>query len=149
MSNVLECSTKGDKRFSAWYATVKMFGITTAIEWHYQGCKRFAACDSAYYSNPKGKKPSHIEINDIKLTVKYLTPYYKLLWVRYLDSHPELVEYASQFDEFNDSFRGKSINCQADVIKQYVKEGRKSILKEPMVQKLIKKLKNNAKSSVQ
>ena len=30
-------------------------------------------------------------------------------------------------------FKGRAINCQADVIRQYVKQGRKSILREPDV----------------
>ncbi|WCK57549.1 macro domain-containing protein (plasmid) [Aneurinibacillus sp. Ricciae_BoGa-3] len=62
--------------------------------------------------------------------MEYLTPFYKLLWVKYLDASPSLVAYASEFDDFTDSFRGNSVNCQADVVKQYVKEGRTSILKE-------------------
>jgi putative ABC transport system permease protein len=33
-------------------------------------------------------------------------------------------------NDFTDVFRGQSMNCQADVIKQYVKEGRKSIITE-------------------
>ena len=71
-----------------------------------------------------------------KLEPKYLTPYYILLWVKYLDKHPELVEYASQFDEFNDKFRGKSINCQADVIRAYVKGNRNILLRTDLVKEL-------------
>lgn len=51
-----------------------------------------------------------------------------MLWVNYLDNNPELVEYAKQFDEFNDIFKGKSLNCQADVVRQYIKEGRQSLV---------------------
>jgi hypothetical protein len=65
-----------------------------------------------------------------------LTPFYKLLWAKYLDENKDVVEHLSQFDEFTDMFRGKSINCQADVIRQYIKEGRKSILQEEDVKEL-------------
>ena len=65
------------------------------------------------------------------LIKKYLTPWYKLLWVKYLDNNPEIVEYASQFDDFHDIFKGKNtINCQADVVRQYIKQGRESIIEE-------------------
>ena len=37
---ILECSSKGDKRFSALYAKVKVFGVYDSIENHYQNCKR-------------------------------------------------------------------------------------------------------------
>ncbi len=69
-------------------------------------------------------------LNGRELDCKYLTPYYKLLWCKYLDENPDLVEYASKFDDYNDIFKGKSINCQADVVRQYIKEGRETILEE-------------------
>ena len=56
--------------------------------------------------------------------------FYKLLWVKYLDDNPELVEYAKTYDDFHDMFKGKSTNCQADVIKQYIKQGKNSIIEE-------------------
>lgn len=124
---ILECSSKGDKRFSAFYANVSVFGKCTSIENHYQNCKQF---NDKTITNAKGKKPDYIIINNIKLDSKYLTPFYKLLWVKYLDLNPHLVEYAKQFDDYNDIFKGKSINCQADVIRQYIKNGRDSIMNE-------------------
>ena len=36
----LECSSKGDKRFSAFYAFVEFDGKYDSIEHHYQNCKR-------------------------------------------------------------------------------------------------------------
>jgi hypothetical protein len=125
---ILECSSKGDKRFSALYANITVFGRNTNIERHYQGCKRF---NDMNISKAKGKKPDYIEINGKSLDVRYLTPWYKLLWVKYLDRNPDLVDYASGFDEFHDIFKGKNtINCQADVIRQYIKQGRESIIQE-------------------
>lgn len=123
MSN-LECSSKGDKRFSAFYAKVTVNGKLNSIENHYQNCK----LTNDLVSCMKGQKVDLIYINGKKLNPKFLTPFYKLLWVKYLDQNPDLVAYAKQFDTFSDMFRGKSINCQADVIKEYVKLGRKHIM---------------------
>jgi hypothetical protein len=58
------------------------------------------------------------------------------LWAKYLDENKDVVEHLKQFDEFTDMFRGKSVNCQADVIRQYIKEGRQSILQEEDVKEL-------------
>lgn len=139
--NILECSTKGDKRFSSFYAYVNVFGHGATIEHHYQSCKRF---NDPSIKNPKGREPDYIEIVGLKLDKKYLTPYYKLLWVEYLDKHPELVQYASKFDDFHDIFRSyNSTNCQADVIRQYIKEGRESIMNEELVQEFLKLIKGD------
>lgn len=133
---VLECSSRGDKRFSSFYAYVKIFDKVDSIENHYQNCKRF----NVEPKQIKGSAPDYIEINGHKLDKKYLTPFYKLLWVEYLDNHSNLVEHASKFDDFNDIFKGHSINCQADVIRQYIKSGRNSIMQEPLVEEFIQKL---------
>lgn len=127
---ILECSSKGDKRFSSLYAKVKVFGKYDSIENHYQLCKRFGDYIPKTWGDCKGRRPAHIHLNGIDMDIKYLTPFYKLLWCKYLDKHPSLVEYAKQFDDFHDMFKGNSINCQADVIRQYVKKGRASIIEE-------------------
>lgn len=140
---ILECSTKGDKRFSAFYAYVSVFGINDSIEHHYQNSKRFY--DKSIIK-AKGLRPDYIEINGIIYDTKYLTAWYKLLWVKYLDKHPELVQYANTFDDFHDIFKGKNtLNCQADVIKQYVKNGRQSIMNESDVQEFIQLMKKNTR----
>ena len=130
MKKVLQCDSNGDKRFSAFNARLEVFGKYDSIENHYQLCKRFDNQKPKHWTNAKGKTPTHIEINNHKLETRFLTQYYKLLWLRYLDENKELAEYAKKFDKFVDTFRGKSINCQADVIEQYVKQGRESIIKE-------------------
>jgi len=114
---VLECSSRGDKRFSALYAKVLAFGINDTIEKHYQRSKRNAARGFV----GKGQPVDHMELGNHRYPVAMLTDWYRLLWIRYLDDNPELVEYAKQFDEFTDMFRGKNtINCQADVIRDYI-----------------------------
>ncbi|MDF2880187.1 MAG: hypothetical protein K0R54_744 [Clostridiaceae bacterium] len=131
----LECSSKGDKRFSAFYAKVKVFDKFDSIENHYQLSKRFKDSNGNIivpltWKDSKGKTPVCFVVNDIKFETKYLSSFYALLWAKYLDSMPSLVKYASEFDDFKDMFSGKSINSQANVIKKYVKEGRVSLMKE-------------------
>lgn len=138
---ILECSSKGDKRYSAFYARVKIFGKTDSIENHYQLAKRFNDYAPETFRDAKGKIPTHFHLNGVDCNVKYLSSFYKMLWVMYLDKSPTLVQYASRFDDYNDIFKGKSINCQADVIRQYIKEGRQSIIEE--CKEFIKLLREN------
>ena len=72
----LECSSKGDKRFSALYAKVIFDDKYDSIEHHYQNCKR------KYNSSKvkKGEKPDYIIINQYKLPINFLSPFYKYLW---------------------------------------------------------------------
>lgn len=127
---ILECSSKGDKRYSAFYAKVKVWENYDSIENHYQLCKRFGDFKPTTWRDAKGKTPTHIELNGKCYDLKYLSQWYKLLWLRYFDTNPELVSYAAEFDDYSDIFKGKSINCQADVIRQYIKQGRESILQD-------------------
>jgi len=114
---VLECSSKGDKRFSAMYAKVNAFGVMDTIENHYQQSKRNATGQPV----KKGQPVDHVVLNRRQFSAEMLTQWYRLLWIKYLSQNPDLIEYASQFDEFTDMFRGKNtINCQADVIRDYV-----------------------------
>lgn len=141
---ILECSSKGDKRFSALYAKVEVYGVFDSIENHYQLSKRLRLRTGDKFvphkwTDLKGQKIDFFEVNGIELPKEYLSQYYKLLWVKYLDANPALVAYASSHDDFNDVFKGKSVNSQADVIKQYVKEGRASVMSE--CQPIIKILK--------
>lgn len=133
----LECSSKGDKRFSAFYAKVSFYGMVDSIEHIYQSVKR----DVNGNRVGKGRKVNYIVINGIELNPKYLTPLYKLLWVKYLDNNKELVEYAKDYDIFTDSFRGRCINCQADVIRDYVKKGRDYIMNSSDVREFLEILK--------
>ena len=127
MSN-LECSSKGDKRFSAFYAFVDFNGKFDSIEHHYQNCKRNAKNQPCH----KGEYVSYIVIAEQKLPASDLTPFYRYLWYLYLRQNPSLVDYASQFNTFTDMFRGKSINCQADCVKAYV--NRDQVFYAPILQ---------------
>lgn len=113
---------------------VDIFGNKASIEEHYQLSKRFDNISGLTVpqniKDAKGKKPSHFVVNGRVFDIKYLSSYYSLLWIKYLDTNPGLVNYVKGFDDFTDMFRGKSQNCQADVVKKYVKQGRQFILKE-------------------
>lgn len=129
MNKVLECSSKGDKRFSAFYARVNVFGKWDSIENHYQLSKRINDFVPVTWRDVKGKKPTHLNINGKDYPSKYTQAFYEIMWVKYLDTHPELVSYAKQFDEFTDMFKSRNaVVCQADVIRDYIKLGRQYIL---------------------
>ena len=120
---VLECSSRGDRRFSALYATVTIKDKEQSIEQWYQNAKRTADGKRA----GKGKSFDHIidPFTGDKLPAKDASDLYRGLWITYLSKNPDLVEYASQFDEFHDMFRSSKMeNCQADVIEAYVKGDR-------------------------
>lgn len=127
---VLECSSIGDPRFSALYAYVDVFGRMDFIENHYQLSKRIGDKVPKNKWEFKGKEPSHFVVGGKEFDNSYLSSWYKLLWCKYLDANPSLVEYLKTFDDYTDKFKGKSINCQADVIRQYIKEGRNSVIKD-------------------
>lgn len=125
---VLECSSRGDRRFSALYARVKIFGREASIEEHYQLAKRFPRAPRTW-REAKGRRPAHLEICGRVLPPEYLTAWYALLWLVYLDAHPELVAYAREFDEFADSFARPGANSQADMVRLYAKQGRRALVK--------------------
>lgn len=108
---VLECSSETNKDFSAFNAKVAVFGEIRSIEDHYQLCKRFANDRPVNWEESKGKELTHIEINGHELDVSFLTPYYKLLWCKYLDVRKDLVIIVSEYDEFSDILRGNEQNC--------------------------------------
>ncbi len=53
------------------------------------------------------------------------------------DENIDLVKFASEYDSFSDMFRGNCINCQADVIRDYVKKGRNYIMEGDDVKEFI------------
>lgn len=135
----LECSSRGDKRFSAMYARVQYEGVMDTIENHYQKVKR-----DAYGHIPgKGKKVDHIIVYDAKLPPEYLTQFYKFLWFSYFKKNMELIEVIHEYDTFSDMFRGHSINCQADIITDVRYNGLKSLV--PACKELKEAIRNNLK----
>ena len=123
---VLECHSRGDKRFSALYAKVLVHGKLDTIENHYQLSKRvYGEPKPTDWKDLKGKPISFFEVNGRMFPKEYLSDFYNFLWIKYFDRNPKLLQFASQYDDFNDIFKSKnSVNCQADVIRDIVKEGR-------------------------
>lgn len=125
---VLECSSRGDKRFSALFAKIKIFGKEDTIENHYQLAKRFGDEEPPKsFEDAKGKRATHFNIKGVDYEVDLLPHFYHLMWLIYLDKNPHLVEFLMRFDEFTDMFKGKSNVCQADSIRIYIKEGREAL----------------------
>jgi hypothetical protein len=139
---ILECSTLGDVHYSAFGAEVEIFGKKTTIEEHYQLSKRFIGPNRKVFVpkhiyDVKGKHSKTKDMEFAWITVgEHIFPpsmrleFYKWMWLKYLDENPKLVAYASHFDDYNDIFKGKSIICQADCIRQYIQTGRESIVDE-------------------
>lgn len=120
----LYCDSKGDRRFSALYAVVKLSdGTTTTIEQYYQSVKRKADGTHAR----KGEHVDHIVIHDKTYPATYLTPLYRKLWIMYFQQNPELLAHAATFDTFVDRFAGRAINSQAKVIEALVNKKRSAM----------------------
>lgn len=118
---VLECSSRGDRRFSALFAKISIKGKEKSIEEIYQDSKRTEDGKKA----GKGKPFDYVicPFTGDKLPAEEASNLYKGLWITYFTRNPDLVEYAKGFDEFHDMFRGKdTVNCQADVIAAYIKD---------------------------
>lgn len=140
MVKILQCHTKGDKRYSPFCCYVEVCNYNDSIENHYQCAKRFENgfipknWKDAKLQNKLGVKRTHFELRnglilppDTKLVTDLAVQFYILMWYKYLRQHPELIEYASEFDEFNDIFKGAFPFCQADVIEKSVKDGVESL----------------------
>lgn len=118
---ILECSSKGDKRFSALYAKVNIDGKVDTIENHYQLAKRFGNAKApTHWKQCKGRKPTHIEFRGRRLPLGKMTDYYNWLWAMYLEQNPSLVEFLKEFDGFNDCFARPGCNNQAEAIRIYM-----------------------------
>ena len=115
---ILECSTRGDKRFSAFGAYITINGRVDCIENIYQCSKRTKDGDIA----GKGRPFSYFicPFCGLEFPKEDFSYLYKGLWIVYFNEHPELLEYAAEFDGFHDIFRGRSMNCQADVVREMV-----------------------------
>ena len=100
----LECSSKGDRRFSAFGARIRRRG-NRSIEELYQGYKRFGDGSTGLtWREAKGKKA----VNQEECSV-----FYNQLWREYLDENPELVEVLLQASGLSDIFGQPGHCCQA------------------------------------
>ena len=103
----LECSSKGDKRFSAFNAKIKDEG-GKSIEELYQAFKVFDNdLTGLTWKQAKGKKPVNIEASRL---------YYSLLWDLYFYENPELQSVVLKYNGFTDIFGQIDHACQAEEI---------------------------------
>lgn len=104
---ILECSSKGDKRFSAFYARIKSRG-NKSIEELYQAHKRFS--DGSYgLSIQEAKGRACINIQDCH-------DFYTRLWIEYLKENKDLILVLNKYNGYSDIFGQAGHCCQAEVI---------------------------------
>lgn len=98
-----ECSTRGDKRFSAFCARIKAHG-NKSIEEIYQGAKIFAdGTTGLTWKQAKGRKP--INITEVALL-------YSQLWDEYIQENPHLRTVLTLFSGLSDMFGQRNHQCQ-------------------------------------
>lgn len=100
----LECSSKGDKRFSAFYAQVD----GQSIEEQYQAAKRFDDGSTGLsWRQAKGRKAvNQEEVSEL----------YERLWRQYITEHPELLGVLLAASGLSDIFGQQGHMCQATVL---------------------------------
>lgn len=97
----LECSSKGDKRFSAFYAKIQ--GDT--IESLYQASKVFEDGSTGLsWREAKGRKA---------VNQKEAAMYYSFLWDLYIENNPELLHILKKASGLSDVFGQEGHCCQA------------------------------------
>lgn len=112
-SPILECSSKGDKQFSAFYARIRWRGNKT-IEELYQARKMFEGGISGLgIKEAKGRRPINLE--DCQ-------SFYSQLWNEYFDENPDLLLVISQYNGFSDIFGQPGHVCQAVEVYRIAKE---------------------------
>jgi hypothetical protein len=106
-SPYLECSSKGDSRFSAFYARIKSKG-NKSIEELYQASKKFpGGLTGLTWREAKGK----VAINQSEVRRVY-----RELWIEYFNENPNLTDVILQYKGFSDIYGQKGHACQAEEI---------------------------------
>jgi len=99
----LECSTKGDKRFSAFCARIKSRGYNS-IEEIYQAAKIFPNGDTGLsWRKAKGRKA---------VNIKELKKLYSELWDVYIEDNPHLLRVLKNITGLSDIFGQEGCQCQ-------------------------------------
>jgi hypothetical protein len=100
----LECSSKGDKRFSAFFARIKARGNKN-IEEIFQASKIFEDGSTGLtWKEAKGRKP----VNHI-----FVRRFYAQLWDEYIAENPELLSVLKEASGLSDIFGQPDHMCQA------------------------------------
>jgi hypothetical protein len=100
----LECSSAGDRRFSAFYARIKGRG-GKSIEEIYQAAKVFRNGDTGLpIDEAKGFRP---------VNVKEVRELYSRLWDEYIQENPHLLLVLAKASGLSDKFGRPGGVCQA------------------------------------
>jgi DNA polymerase III epsilon subunit-like protein len=100
----LECSSKGDKRFSAFYARIHNRNNKT-IEEIYQASKVFEdGSTNLSWREAKGRKAVNMD---------ECSTLYSKLWDEYFSANPDLLTFIKTFNGFTDIFGQPGHCCQA------------------------------------
>lgn len=109
----LECSSRGDARFSAFGARVKRYG--GSIESLYQARKVFAGGETGLnWRAAKGRKP---------LNADECAKWYAHLWDQYLWENPHLIVVLRSYAGLSDRFGQAGHCCQATELWRIRAEG--------------------------
>jgi hypothetical protein len=102
----LECSSKGDKRFSAFYATLDVYAGST-IESIYQANKMFPGnVTGLSWRSAKGRDDCVNMLGARKL--------YRKLWRQYIKENPALLPVLRSASGLSDVFGQAGHACQAE-----------------------------------
>lgn len=161
---ILQCHSRGEKRFSPFFCSVEAFTVSRSIENHYQCSKVFSNqppvtdWKQAKELQVRGVTQIGWQIGNLYFDQKpnntdfshapddWGIQWYVALWIKYLKLNPDLVEVARKFDDFEDPFKGRFPFCQADVIRQAVRGGIDSL--KPMCVELLKEIIERGKNHV-
>ncbi|MDP2845078.1 MAG: hypothetical protein Q8N79_03255 [Candidatus Methanoperedens sp.] len=100
----LECSSRGDKRFSAFYARVN----GRSIEEQYQAAKVFEGGSTGlHWRKAKGRKSTN---------AAECAALYEKMWRRYISEHPELLDVLKKASGLSDMFAREGSVNQAHVL---------------------------------
>lgn len=108
----LECSSRGDKRFSAFYARIEGgvpgSPVIKSIEDWYQGAKVFEDGSTGLdWRQAKGRKPVNVE------EVRW---WYSYFWDVYFARNPELLDVIKEYNGFSDIYGQEGHACQAEEV---------------------------------
>lgn len=104
----LECSSAGDRRFSAFFARIKGRGGRT-IEEIYQGSKEFKEADGTVTSGYSIKEAKGLRASNWR----DLPALYAALWDEYIAENPHLVAELVKVTGLSDRFGRRGSVCQA------------------------------------
>jgi len=99
----LECSSRGDKRFSAFFARIQKRNGRT-IEELYQGHKIINGITGHTWKEAKGKMADNQE---------ECNRFYSILWDEYIKENPHLLEILKKAVGLSDTFGQANHCCQA------------------------------------